>query len=120
MPDDMRMRDFVRAEVELILMEKFLGWGRIAVAFSTLVPILSLFDDASGRVVLAGAVNAVAQWVFYLRRRRTYEEAVEERDARFGERDRLIGTMARRPPTLGLSGSAAVPHPPATAPSAHP
>jgi hypothetical protein len=59
--------------------------------------ILSLFDDGSGRTELAGAANAVVQSVFYLKRRRTYEEAVEERDARCGERDRLIGTMARRP-----------------------
>ena len=120
MRDDARMRDFVRSEVELILMERSVGWGRLVVAFSTLVPILSLFDDASWRVVLAGAANAVAQWVFYLKRRRTYEEAVEERDARFGERDRLIGTMARRPPSFALSGSAAVPHPTATLPSARP
>jgi hypothetical protein len=100
MRDDVRTRDFVRAEVELILMERSLGWGRLVVAISTLAPILSLVDDGSGRVVLAGAVNAVAQWVFYLKRRRAYDEAVEERDARFGERDRLIGTMARRPAAL--------------------
>jgi hypothetical protein len=116
MRDDVRMRDFVRAEVELILMERSLGWGRLVVLLATLVPILSLFDDRSLGVVLAGTVNALVQWALYLKRRRTYEEALEERDAKFGERDRLIGTMTSRPAAF----FAAVPHPPATAPSSRP
>ena len=97
MPDDVRMRDFVRAEVDLILMERSLGWGRLAVLLGTLVPIISLFDDARPQVVLVGTACAIIQWAAYFARRRAYQRAVDEREARFDGRDRLIGTMARRP-----------------------
>ena len=96
MTDDAKMREFVRAEVELILMERSLGWGRFAVLLGTLVPIISLVDDARPQVVLAGTVCALVQWAAYFARRRAYQKALDHREARFGERDRLIGTMARR------------------------